>query len=86
MPSGGVGPTPSRPSQLPGAARLQAKALKRVKTKERKAVYFAPSRTDDTAERDGILTVEGGPPFLPARLDPCLHLLGALGPPTDSIR
>ena len=39
----------------------------------RRTVYFAPSRTDDTAERDGILTVEGGPPFLPARLDPCLH-------------
>jgi hypothetical protein len=39
----------------------------------RRTVYFAPSRPDDTAERDGILTVEGGPSFLPAWLDPCLH-------------
>jgi hypothetical protein len=38
-----------------------------------RTVYFAPSRPDDTADRDDTLTGAGGPPFLPARLDPCLH-------------
>ena len=45
MPFGGVGPTPSRPSQLPGAARLQAKALKRVEAKQRDAARKMAART-----------------------------------------
>jgi hypothetical protein len=38
-----------------------------------RTVYFAPSSGDDTAERDDTLTIAGGPPFLPASLDPTLH-------------